>query len=240
MEFEVPPPTYDRGQQKHVFRIEGGPVFLQTGYTKGVQLSPFKPGTEEEQLYREFCRHFLAKAAFYFSSPLTLDVFMKKVRFAWDIVAVGSQFMETQKSLTLHWIPARIIFQAGRYEIVWELNEVDEQPGLEEEVLPALGVGGGSRGSGLPVSELEEVAETTSIPFEPRSSEPLKRRAAARQKVRQARLRVAIAQLRAERLAHNYFEKYGSFEGVEEDSDSDLSMDSDPETTAALLRKNIG
>lgn len=234
---EVPPPQFDKVKRQHCFELAGAPEFRQGPFQVGEAYVPFKQGTAAEQVYQDFCKAFLGKAAAYFSGELPLATFLKRLVFSWDLGELEEDIqVKAPKRLELVWIPARILFQTGRYELIWRLTGVEEFSGLDEEELPpVVAVGGG----GLPVS-LEEVVETTSIPFEPAGREALTPRAAARKKVREARLRVAVAQLRAERLAQNYFEKYGDFEGIGEDSDSDLSLDSDPEITAALLRKNIG
>jgi hypothetical protein len=233
MGLEVPPPQFDKVKRQHSFELSGTPEFRQAPFKAGEAYTPFKPGTEEEKVYQEFCAAFLEKAATYFSSQLPLATFLKRLTVSWELGDLEEDLLLGTR-LELVWIPARILFQSGRYELVWRLVGVHEFSGLDEEELPSV-TGGGE---GLPVS-MEEVVETTDIPFESAAA-PLSARAAARKKVREARLRVAIAQLRAERLAANYFDKYGSFDEVGEDSDSDLSMDSTPEITAAVLRKNIG
>jgi hypothetical protein len=234
---EVPPPLFDKVKRQHCFELNGAPCLRQAPFQVGEAYAPFKPGTGAEQIYQDFCQAFLGRAANYFSAELPLTTFLKRLVFSWDLGELEEDIqVKAPKRLELVWIPARILFQTGRYELVWQLVGVEEFSGLDEEELPAFASSGG--GEGLPVS-LEEVVETTSIPFES-AGRSLTPRGAARKKVREARLRVAVAQLRAERLAQNYFEKYGDFEGVGEDSDSDLSLDSDPEITAALLRKNIG
>jgi hypothetical protein len=233
MVLEVPPPQFDKIKRQHTFELTGAPEFRQGPFRVGEAYSPFKPGTEEEKNYHDFCAAFLEKAATYFNGQLPLATFLKRLVVSWEIGELEED-LHLFPRLELVWIPARILFQSGRYELVWQLLQVHEFSGLDEEELPAIAGGG----EGLPVS-MEEVVETTGIPFESAAG-PVSARAAARKKVREARLRVAIAQLRAERLAANYFDKYGTFDEVGEDSDSDLSMDSDPEITAALLRKNIG
>jgi hypothetical protein len=234
MVLEVPPPQFDKAKRQHCFELTGAPEFRQAPFRVGEAYSPFKPGTEEEKIYQDFCAAFLEKAASYFSGQLPLATFLKRLTVSWELGELEEDLLLGSR-LELVWIPARILFQSGRYEMVWRLVDVHEFSGLDEEELPPVTEGSGG---GLPVS-MEEVVETTGIPFESAAG-PLSPREAARKKVREARLRVAVAQLRAERLAANYFDKYGSFEEIGEDSDSDLSMDSDPEITAALLRKNIG
>ena len=63
------------------------------------------------------------------------------------------------------------------------------------------------------------------IPF----NSPRKERERMKQKVRRARLRAAIAHLRAEKMAENYYMRYG-FQEEEGDSDSDLTYASENES----------
>jgi hypothetical protein len=83
---------------------------------------------------------------------------------------------------------------------------------------------------GLP--DLQEVGGI--IPFEDPAAEEKARRAKERRRIREARLRLILSKLRAERLAERYYKRYGNFDGV--GSDSELSSEDEllpPDAAAA-------
>jgi hypothetical protein len=121
------------------------------------------------------------------------------------------------------WVPESFLFHANaNYESIWKAHSV-----LPGEVQPA------SEAS-PPVSEVLEGAEL--IPLD-QTSPPIvpTNRRAERQKVREARLRAALAHVRAERLAAKYYQKYGQYQPA--DDESSLSVESEFEDELEDFRK---
>lgn len=199
--------------------------------------------TLQAKLY-SFLQVFLRESAKYFSKPLQEFIFLQRLAHEWhtDLVDV----LADKQVASAIWIPAQILFYPTRYEIHWSLRGVDYVP--EPTIPPGFLERGGEivsdelleEGTSMAASnELPGQAEeggaldAEAIPLSSRFTNPERlQRAQERKRIRQARLRVALAQLKAERLAERYYRKYGDFEEID-DSDSELSEEED---SATLLR----
>ena len=108
-----------------------------------------------------------------------------------------SEYETYTQSMTylVSWIPVYITFSPSVYTIGWRLISLESY----EEKYPGT--------AHIPVNEEDKL-----------------RARKLRIKVRRARLRCALARLHVEKLAENYYTKYGNFDGL---SDSELSSESD-------------
>jgi len=211
MTFKVLTPKHDLSKNCYVFQFKDAQRFTE------VSRDPSRLRLSEEIL-RDFVSEFLSQASQYFSKQLDSAVFFQRVAHVWNT----SEFdldTPTPEPVRTCWIPAQILFYTGRYEIHWNLLEMEVEkpkipPGFTDG-LPGLIEGG------------------STIPFEdPAAAEKVKR-ARERRRIREARLRVVLSKLRAERLAARYFKRYGNFDGV--DSESELSSEEEllpPEAAA--------
>jgi len=149
--------------------------------------------------FNVFVSEFLTKASQYFSKALDAEVFFKRLShvFHTDQFDLPTNGEEYRVS----WIPAHVLFYPNKYEVHWTLV------GLE----PFL--------AAQPQAPLPP-------PVKPSESTPRLKAAFLRQKIRQARMKCAIARLHVEQLAERYYSKYGTFDGLS-DSDSELSSDSE-------------
>jgi hypothetical protein len=168
-----------------------------------------------------------------FPKNLTEEVFLQRLQHSWstDLVEVNA----SKGVARAIWIPAEVYFYTNRYELHWQLRGVEYIPettippgfldreGLFGEEMVSIETGGaGHPTDGIIIGEMGTL-DSEAIPLSSRfTREELAQRAKERKKIRQARLRVALAQLKAERLAERYFRKYGDFEEVD-DSGSELS-----------------
>lgn len=211
--------------------------------------SPSKAELEENPMFLEFLGLFLEKASAHFSKALELKVFLHRLTPVWGVSngAAPPPLPNSHQYFKVAWIPAEVHMYPARYELHWmqagspavmtSTNVgYDMYPGIEEEgIAEAAGTEDDNifGTSSLPVvtapavavaTAAEEVDSATSIPLKDEqatSASASKER--FKQRVRQARLRIALAQLRAERLAEKYYRRYGNFEDMGSDSDSDLS-----------------
>ena len=99
------------------------------------------------------------------------------------------------------WIPIHVIFSPMVYTIGWRLISLASC----EEKYPGTRM--------IPVNEEDKL-----------------RAKRMRIKVRRARLRCALARLHVEKLAENYYTKYGNFDGL---SDSELSSESEVDSESS-------
>jgi hypothetical protein len=227
--FQKPVLLPDKGC--HSFTLLDVPVFEAVSESSAI-LIDFSKDCSGQLL--DLINSFLLNANQYFSKELPASVFLQRVRHKWITTEFSSKELQFEGFALLKWIPATILFYRGYYEIEWDLLEIipvpaPTRPSLPEpEPLPTQ--------PSLPEPQLEEVeipSATTPTDPNPSQSPPLtettiKRnmRDAYKQKVRKARLRATLAQLRAEKLAEQYYLRYGNLDLGDggESSDSDLSF----------------
>jgi hypothetical protein len=191
MSFHVSIPLYDANGKCHVLTINDGPIFT------GRVAPSYEPIMDER--FTGFITEFLKQASPYFSKALDQPLFLQRVCHTY------STDEDLKGATSVSWIPACILFYPSRYEIRWQLVEIERStPGtdiIETDI----------QASERPVKELGPSAQKR-----------------IRQKVRQARLKCALARLHLERLTERYYAKYGNFDGMS-DSDSELSSDFEPQ-----------
>jgi hypothetical protein len=215
MSFHVSLPIYDSDKKCHLLTIDDAPAF------KGGTKAPYEIAFEGNVEFLGFVTEFLKQASPYFSKPLDNDVFIQRIRHSYS---TGEE-ISNENLRGISWIPARVLFYPSRYEFQWVLGEIDrEEPNVTPPEEPN-------------VTPPEEPNVTT--PEEPKvaspgtdlveadiSERPLTQseQKRIRQKVRQARLKCALARLHLERLTERYYAKYGGFDGLD-GSDSELSSE---------------
>jgi hypothetical protein len=194
MAFRVGTPVYNTELKCHELPIDNAPSFEGTG------VYPFHIDfTAFGSKLSAFIDEFLSKASFYFSKPLDSTLFFQRVVHSYS---TGEDLSGVQLN-SISWIPARVLFYPTRYEIRWVIGEFEQQE---------LAV------SGILVESA--VPDKKSAPrIVPESAQ--KR---IRQKIRQARLKAALARLQVEQMTEKYYTKYGGFDGFSE-ADSELSSD---------------
>jgi hypothetical protein len=198
-----------------------------------INIIPFDTDPDLQAKLDTFVTVFLTHSARFFSKPLEKSVFYSRLSHEWHTEAVDID--PKKRILRATWIPDRIYFYTNRYELHWFLSsdvEIEPDPTippgfLEQdfigEELPAVQGGMGELPDQLP--SLLETIEAEAIPFSAsHTSEEKAAREKERQRIRQARLRSALARLKAEQLAERYYKRYRTFEGLD-DSDSELSED---------------
>ena len=118
MSLQVLPPQFDSDKKRYIFTFKGAPRFEET------TVDPTKLGITEEEI-GDFIADFLKQASKYFSKPLEPPIFFKRLthEYITDEVELSVREGETFRAT---WVPARIIFYTGRYEIQWTLCEVEE------------------------------------------------------------------------------------------------------------------
>jgi hypothetical protein len=225
MSLQVLPPHFEADKKRYTFTFKNAPRMEATTD------DPTKLAITEEELSDIFISEFLKQASKYFSKPLESSLFYKRLVYEYftDEVDISS-IRETGDTFRATWIPARIVFYTSRYELQLSLAELEPvivpsaiPPGFLNE-LGVIGEELDAEGeeTDLPELPIAEVQEEI-IPFGEISEEEKARREVARKRIRQARLRASLAQLRAERMADRYYKRYGNFDMDSEESE--LSSD---------------
>jgi hypothetical protein len=209
MSFQVLAPQYDQEKKSYIFKFKNPPKIEE------VTTNPSKLSITEEDLTEVFIRDFLTQASKYFSKPLDTELFYKRVAYNWVTEDLDITRLEDGESFRATWIPATIVFYTSRYELTFNLAELE--PVVVQSIPPGFLDGLGVPGEEVQIipveTELPELPITEiSIPFGELSTEEREKREAARKRVRQARLRASLARLRAEKLADRYFSRYGNFD----------------------------
>jgi len=162
----------------------------------GVEAPAYEPVVDAN--FMAFVTEFLKQSSPYFSKGLDQELFLQRMCHSY------STDEDLSGASSVSWIPARVLFYPSRYEIQWLLVEIKRitaiSPGtdiIETDIIT----------SDRPVKEIGPSAQRR-----------------IRQKVRQARLKCALARLHLERLTEHYYTKYGNFDGMS-GSDSELSSD---------------
>ena len=201
MPLQVGKPVYDGALRAHRVTITelSSSFDYVTTITDHVDLDN---GITPEQ-FREFIREFLDQASKYFSQKIDEELFIQRIEHTYD-----GEEGPAEEPVRVSWIPAYIIFHPNRYIIHWKLINTESPPGKTGDVV-----------------EMPQPAAPTHVSPDKDNGNPTKQ---MRKKIRQARLKAAVAKLYLHRLTQKYYEKYGNFSGME-DSESDLSSESDVE-----------
>ena len=200
MPLEVAKPVLDPVTRVHKLNItECTPFQYVTTVTESVDLDAIAGE------FTAFITVFLQKASKYFSQPIDMPLFLQRIQHTYE-----GEKNESGGELQVSWIPAFILFYPNRYVIHWKLINTENPPGEADivEASPEL-------------SPPMDFRATTTI-------SPVRTTREMRKKIRQARLKAAVAKLYLERLTQKYYQKYGNFSGLE-GSESELSSESDVE-----------
>jgi len=152
--------------------------------------------------FTTFITVFLQKASKYFSQSIDTALFLQRIQHTYD----GEQ-NESGEETQVSWIPAFVLFYPNRYVIHWKLVSTENPPGEADTI---------------------EAPPPVAAPQPTTSISPVRTTSEMRKKIRQARLKAAVAKLYLQKLTQKYYEKYGNFSGLEE-SESELSSESDVE-----------
>jgi hypothetical protein len=163
---------------------------------QGTVVTSFKPDFQGSlsRQFDDFITEFLKKASPYFSKPLDKVVFVQRIAHSYTT----DEDLSGSSLKSLSWIPARVSFYSSRYEFQWLVGEMQR---IESA-------------SGCPPDKPVKAPPVLTMSEQKR----------LRKKIRQARLKCALARLHVEQITEKYYTKYGNFDGLS-DADSELSSD---------------
>lgn len=167
---------------------------------------------EFQELFTDFIKVFIEFSKGVFSTPIKDTIFTKRSKHIFKQISKTNNYGE---KCLITWKPIKIIITSTNYEIYWDFDIVvlDNTINSENITLATTNI----------IEPAEEIQEITTI--SPEQDNKNISRSLMKKKVREARLKVAIAKLKAEKLAAKYFRRYGDDLDVE--YESDLSSDSD-------------
>lgn len=238
---EIHTPIWNRGDASYSFRILKCPYEVeQTLYfeksTDTLDLPAVKVTTEV------FLSDFLEKTKKYFTNPLTSE---KIFRHLHHTLAEAHELPSAAGSYRFIWKPYSFTIKSGDYNLSWYVASFEEVPMMippefTSSTTPRAQSPQGQQApeqlapqirniqihdSLIPVGDLP-LSDLPPLSFSTEDVDPT--REEVKRRIREARLKVQLAKLKAERMEHKYFERYGQAVEDSEES-SDFSSDSDEE-----------
>jgi hypothetical protein len=184
----------------------------------------------------------LEKSKKWFSAPLRKESVLKRLRHEFSHASQEKPVENGWYSVS--WVPERFEVRSKEFIFYWKVEQYEKAaPIIPESFLTAT-----TPRARSPVGEpetktiqIQNTVESTlpeglipvqdlplsdlpPLPFYVDDETQRDKREDDKRKIREARLRVALAKLKAERMAEHYYQRYGE---KADDSDSELSSDSD-------------
>lgn len=234
---EVGVPTWNTGSRSYSFQILKWDTELKVNavyYEVGTPMpAPVSPATARFQ--ETFVSAFLEATRKYFTSPLTVEKVLRHLRHS---VQEG-EFPTSTGWYDVLWAPAKMIIKTGDYELVWRVASTTEacpmippeftesktprpkSPDVpEQQEIRSIQI----HDSLIPVGDLP-LSDLPPLPFSAEEEvDPVKEE--SKRKIREARLKVALARLKAQRMEQTYYERYGQ-PPEESENSSETSSDSE-------------
>jgi hypothetical protein len=230
---EVGLPKYNSNPISYTFRI------LKT--THSVQQDGFyEAGTTLNlpanlPVLQDFVAEFLEKTKKYFTSPLTSEKVLRHLRHTTHIEEVPKK----EGWYTFQWEPISMTIKSNDFLLTWSLTNLQEtdalippeftasatpraqSPAPEQPQLRNIHI----HDSLIPVGDLP-LSDLPPLSFGTEEQDP--DREESKRRIREARLKVQLAKLKAQRMEQKYYARYGQTAVDSEDS-SDFSSESEEE-----------
>ena len=231
---EIGTPTWNSGSQSYSFRIlKSSHTLDQVLYCEQPSQKLDLPASSVQAYITAFIPAFLQQTKKYFTNPLTYEKVVRYLRHT----TLTDGLPEKAGWYTFHWQPYSLTIKANDFLLTWQVSGIEE---AEVVIPPEFTVSTTPRAQSplpeqtrniqihdslipvgdLPLSDLPPLSFQTDL-ADP-AQEEIKRR------IREARLKVQLANLKAQRMEHRYFERYGTQVEDSEDS-SEFSSDSEEE-----------
>jgi hypothetical protein len=235
---EISIPTWNAKDTSYTFKLLNHSYKVSASvYWEGLQTVPTLPATIDclESLLKEFVQG----SKKYFTNELIVEKIQKRLRHE----VLSSEDIPTHPSwYTFAFRPVSLIVKpAGEFVLGWMANEFRESPPLiSSEFLGSTTPRATTptpeqtqdvrtihvHDSLIPVGDLP-LSDLPPLSFGDPPEDPA--REDHRRRVREAKLKVALAKLKAQRMEQKYYERYGE-DLSESDDSSDLSSESGGET----------
>jgi len=232
---EIGVPTWNSSTMGYSFQIlQSDSVLEDLVYYEAQELN--LPATDS--ISKAFVEEFLEKTKKYFTNPLIPEKVLRHLRH----IQKASTLPTVAGWYSFQWKPSSFIVKSGDFQLVWQVVSFKEAtpvipaeftasttpraqtpqvPEQASEQVRSIQIHDSLIPVGdLPLSDLPPLSFTTEEVDMDRES--------TKRRIREARLKVALAKLKAQRLEHKYFERYGQAAEDSEESSS-LSTESEEE-----------
>ncbi len=221
-------PVWNSKDSSYMFQISGASLIL-TIQSLGSTAAENVPRPLPAQL-ESFLEEFINKTSRHFATPLRTSVILPRLTHKWNV----SEDLVADEHYMLHWSIKAMIIKSKEFCLVWSCVAQPCPPLITSNF---LNLSAPSRSSS-PARDLRTIQIQPSVTMDEHEvpmtldsrlmtleyeNTPV---SAEKKRIREARLRAALANLRADRLAEKYYQKYGTPAG---DGSSDLSSESEDE-----------
>ena len=243
---DISTPVWNAKENQYIFRFLGTmPTVENTTavYIEGPNATqeiniPEDNGT----VVTEVLQVFIQKAQRYFTSPLRMDIVQKRLRHEVKTIGLPEDLQEGW--YRIHWSFEDIKVQSKAFILGWKIqNIVETEPQISSDFLSSTTPRASSpvspertdlrtihiQDSLIPVGDLPLSDFPTEVLFDQIPDEKFERQD-GRRKVREARLRLALAKLKAQRLEEKYYSRYASKKNEIEESSLSSGSESDEGT----------
>lgn len=228
---EIGIPTWNSNTMSYSFR------FLKPNFSVSQRLyyeppNVTFPAKPTDAAGENFILEVLEKTKKYFTTPLTLEKVLRHLRYTTDV----SDAPKEAGWYEFKWEPSVFIVKSGDFVISWDLEEVKpieplipadfttttpraQSPAPEQASLRQIQI----HDSLIPVGDLP-LSDLPPLSFGTEEMNPEKEE--SKRRIREARLKLQLAKLKAQRMEQKYYERYGQPAQESEDS-SDFSSESE-------------
>lgn len=165
----------------------------------------------------------------WFSSPIKASVFLKRVSHNYSFVPYENNY--GGKMLRVVFSPTTLFIKAHLFEINWKARFENYEDTNSDNIEYSEDLTRAEPTRTIVIQSHPadiELVENDEIPLDSSPHEiELSSRAVFKKRIREARLKAAVATMKAEQMAEKYFRRYGIH--TDFDSESDLSFDSESE-----------
>lgn len=240
---EVANPVWNSKESSYVFQLSASYFAFARPISYSSPGVPFKAPVLTDALITSFLDEFIGKTSKHFATPLRTSTILPRLKHVWTPPTLDL----SDKSYQFEWTPKEMIVKSKEFCLVWTSAAKETEPVISSDFLKLAP----SRSSSPAPAEMKDLrtiqlqAQTGLIEHEiPMSSDLNDPRlmtleyensphSAEKKRIREARLRAALASLRAERLTEKYYQKYGT---PAEDDSSELSSDSEDQDESEIGR----
>ena len=250
-------PTWDKVEQQYSFGLKVNMIIVTKPLLEFTDKS--LPVTFQQDV-NDLMTEFLEKTKQWFASPLKLESSLRRLKQSWPSLTKADGFVTltftpacmiiSSKEMILEWqlvksLPSEPFISADFLESTTPRPQspVLASPGPREQALASTGSSEQVLAQGVRTIQIQNTVDSSEA-LVPVNDLPLsdilelesesKERGMEKQRIREARLRVALAKLKAERMAQKYYMRYG--EDLENE-DSELSSASDSDEHEEFARR---
>ena len=230
---EVSNPVWNSKECSYIFHLSGSYFTFGGPLSHSSPGAPFKAPVLNDRLITSFLDEFVQKTSKHFATPLRTSTILPRLKHVWTQPTLDL----SDKSYRFEWTPKEMIVKSKEFCLVWISTAKETEPVISSDFLNLAP----SRSSSPAPAETKDLRTIQlqaqsgliehDIPMSADLSDPRMTleyenspHSAEKKRIREARLRAALANLRAERLTEKYYQKYGT---PGEDDSSGLSSDSE-------------